>query len=193
LLRVDWAFFQAGLACLDNDRISAAFVFLNHFLDLVDAIEQQTTELDHSDLDHTDIPEDVPLPAVVFCVQHSEMSYRFSGQALTDTTARQMIQSKGDTDAGYQGQDLIEQVRAWILHKSMDALEPFRLPLNDSTGQFESSLVNADGGSSLPCVVTGYPVQGETELEVKKRGWAFNKDDWNKLIAVVKVTVVVFN
>lgn len=41
-----------------------AFIFLNRFLDLTDAIEEGTLDaLDHSDFQDTDIPFEVPLPA----------------------------------------------------------------------------------------------------------------------------------
>ena len=40
-----------------------AFVFLNHYLDLADAIEEQNPEsLDNSDIADTDIPTEIPLP-----------------------------------------------------------------------------------------------------------------------------------
>uniref|UniRef100_A0A8D0H134 Uncharacterized protein n=1 Tax=Sphenodon punctatus TaxID=8508 RepID=A0A8D0H134_SPHPU len=41
-----------------------AFIFLNRFLDLTDAIEEGSLDaLDHSDFQSTDIPYEVPLPA----------------------------------------------------------------------------------------------------------------------------------
>nr|XP_008122603.1 PREDICTED: intraflagellar transport protein 172 homolog isoform X2 [Anolis carolinensis] len=41
-----------------------AFIFLNRFLDLTDAIEEGSLDaLDHADFQNTDIPFEVPLPA----------------------------------------------------------------------------------------------------------------------------------
>ena len=41
-----------------------AFVFLNRFLDLCDAIDEQNLDgLDHSDFIDTDVPFEIPLPA----------------------------------------------------------------------------------------------------------------------------------
>jgi intraflagellar transport protein 172 len=40
-----------------------AFVFLNRYLDLVEAIEEGSLDmLDHSDFQDTDIPFEIPLP-----------------------------------------------------------------------------------------------------------------------------------
>ncbi|XP_063296825.1 intraflagellar transport protein 172 homolog [Pelobates fuscus] len=42
---------------------NSAFIFLNRFLDLVDAIEEGNLDaLDHSDFQDTDIPFEIPLP-----------------------------------------------------------------------------------------------------------------------------------
>ena len=38
------------------------FVFLNHCLDVVEAIEEGG-DVDHTDLESTDFPQDVPLPS----------------------------------------------------------------------------------------------------------------------------------
>ncbi len=40
-----------------------AFLFLNHYLDIADAIEEQNADsVDNSVLDGTDIPTEIPLP-----------------------------------------------------------------------------------------------------------------------------------
>lgn len=38
-------------------------MFLNHCLDLLDAIEEQRNTVDYQDLSKTDFPRDVPIPA----------------------------------------------------------------------------------------------------------------------------------
>ncbi|KAG8430928.1 hypothetical protein GDO86_019734, partial [Hymenochirus boettgeri] len=64
LLPADKAFYEAGMAAKAMDWGNSAFIFLNRFLDLVDAIEEGTLDaLDHSDFQDTDIPFEVPLPA----------------------------------------------------------------------------------------------------------------------------------
>ncbi|CAJ0966968.1 unnamed protein product [Ranitomeya imitator] len=64
LLPADKAFYEAGLAAKAMGWENSAFIFLNRFLDLVDAIEEGSLDaLDHSDFQSTDIPFEVPLPA----------------------------------------------------------------------------------------------------------------------------------
>ena len=46
---------------------SMAYTLLNHYLDLVDAIEEQNADnVDYSDFDHTDIPKEMPLPEAMY-------------------------------------------------------------------------------------------------------------------------------
>lgn len=64
LLPADKAFYEAGIAAKAVSWENMAFVFLNRFLDLSDAIEEGNLDsLDHSDFQRTDIPFEVPLPA----------------------------------------------------------------------------------------------------------------------------------
>ncbi|XP_075811585.1 intraflagellar transport protein 172 homolog isoform X1 [Microtus pennsylvanicus] len=64
LLPADKAFYEAGTAAKEVGWENMAFIFLNRFLDLTDAIEEGTLDaLDHSDFQDTDIPFEVPLPA----------------------------------------------------------------------------------------------------------------------------------
>merc|ERR1712100_462230 len=60
----DRAFWEAGMACNQVGWESMAFVFLNRFLDLCDAIEDPdgAAELDNVDFAGTDIPFEVNLP-----------------------------------------------------------------------------------------------------------------------------------
>ncbi|KAE8286539.1 Intraflagellar transport protein 172-like protein [Larimichthys crocea] len=63
LVPADKAFYEAGLACRAVGWENMAFIFLNHFLDLCDAIDEGTLDaLDHSDFLDTDIPFEVPVP-----------------------------------------------------------------------------------------------------------------------------------
>ena len=59
----DKAFYEAGIACRNIGWNNMAFVFLNRFLDIYDAIEDGSTDmLDHSDFADTDVPYDIILP-----------------------------------------------------------------------------------------------------------------------------------
>ncbi|XP_039981994.1 intraflagellar transport protein 172 homolog [Xiphias gladius] len=68
----DKAFYEAGLACRAVGWENMAFIFLNHFLDLCDAIDEGTLDaLDHSDFLDTDIPFEVPVPTKL-CVTDAQ-------------------------------------------------------------------------------------------------------------------------
>ena len=64
-LPADKAFYEAGIACRDQGGAyeQIGFVFLNHYLDLAEAIEEQNADaVDYSHLDGTDIPTEIELP-----------------------------------------------------------------------------------------------------------------------------------
>ncbi|XP_075772378.1 intraflagellar transport protein 172 homolog [Pelodiscus sinensis] len=64
LVPADKAFYEAGTAARAVGWDNMAFIFLNRFLDLTDAMEEGTLDaLDHVDFQDTDIPFEVPLPA----------------------------------------------------------------------------------------------------------------------------------
>lgn len=65
LVPVERAFYEAGILCRKVKWFNMAFVFLNHYLDIRDAIEEGTNStggLDHSDFLSTDIPTECELP-----------------------------------------------------------------------------------------------------------------------------------
>ncbi|XP_063612068.1 intraflagellar transport protein 172 homolog [Penaeus indicus] len=63
VLPADKAFYEAGMSCKNVGWENMAFVFLNRFLDLCEAIEEGSLDsLDHTDFLDTDIPYEIPLP-----------------------------------------------------------------------------------------------------------------------------------
>ncbi|XP_011866841.1 PREDICTED: intraflagellar transport protein 172 homolog [Vollenhovia emeryi] len=64
ILHADRYYYEAGVAARTAGLLSEAFVFLNHFLDLEECIEEQGdgNVLDVDDLRVTDFPLEVPLP-----------------------------------------------------------------------------------------------------------------------------------
>ncbi|KAF6041408.1 IFT172 [Bugula neritina] len=63
IIPADKAFYEAGMMCKKVGYDSMAFVFLNRYLDLVEAIEEGSLDmLDNTDFQETDIPAEVPLP-----------------------------------------------------------------------------------------------------------------------------------
>ncbi|KAF7494559.1 Intraflagellar transport protein -like protein [Sarcoptes scabiei] len=153
IIRADYAFLDAGRACRSANRFQMAFVFFNHFLDLIDAVDEQDYAVDHSDFIGTDIPTEVPLPKRII----------FSNL-------------------------LIEEIRSWVLQISIDTQISQSLPLRD--GQvYEASLLNADQTRCLPCLVTGYPLTASDQsIEFVKGKYAVNKEDWNKLLMITKIS-----
>lgn len=63
VIPVDKAFFEAGMDLRTMNRECEAFVLLNQYLDICEAIDDPSSAVDFSDLhDITDIPESVPIP-----------------------------------------------------------------------------------------------------------------------------------
>lgn len=62
LIPVDKAFYEAGLDLRSVGRDSEAFVILNHYLDVCEAIEGAENLVDHLNLASTDFPSSVPIP-----------------------------------------------------------------------------------------------------------------------------------
>ena len=65
----DKAFYEAGMACKGGADLNMAFVFLNRYLDITEAVEEHepsSTSLDNSDFANVDIPFDFPLPEKQF-------------------------------------------------------------------------------------------------------------------------------
>ncbi|XP_060552918.1 intraflagellar transport protein 172 homolog [Ruditapes philippinarum] len=63
VIPADKAFFEAGMMCRAIGWDNMAFVFLNRYLDISEAIEEGSLDMiDHSDFQRTDIPFEIPLP-----------------------------------------------------------------------------------------------------------------------------------
>jgi intraflagellar transport protein 172 len=63
IIPADRAFYEAGMACNQVGKESMAFVFLNRYLDLNEAIEDEDLSgLDNVDFVGTDVPFEIPLP-----------------------------------------------------------------------------------------------------------------------------------
>jgi len=65
-IRADKAYFDAGTACRTAGQNDAAFIFLNRYIDLYDAIDdpENAGGIDNSEFENTDIPSpfEIPLP-----------------------------------------------------------------------------------------------------------------------------------
>ncbi|XP_046396687.1 intraflagellar transport protein 172 homolog [Ischnura elegans] len=185
----DKAFYIAGMDAKAAGKESLAFVLLNHYLDVVEAIEEERENiderddssepveswrrssrpavLDNTDFEETDIPLDAPLPLNPYL------------------------------DAATH-----EEVKEWVLAVSVDQRVEQVLP-SDRRGAFEGSLLGPDGVTSLPCVVSGYPLIGLTAMggprmssmikeneivEFNREGKYALREDWNKLTVAAKLS-----
>uniref|UniRef100_A0A1B6D0F4 Intraflagellar transport protein 172 homolog n=1 Tax=Clastoptera arizonana TaxID=38151 RepID=A0A1B6D0F4_9HEMI len=76
IIPADKGFYEAGMDAKQTGRDSEAFVFLNHYLDIVEAIEEGNLEaLDYSDFIATDFPQEIPLPSTthVSSTEHEQI------------------------------------------------------------------------------------------------------------------------
>lgn len=78
-LPADKAFYEAGIACKEANSLNMAFVFLNRYLDLTEAMEDPESGniIENSDFVDTDIPYDFVLPekSSVPEDKHEEVGY----------------------------------------------------------------------------------------------------------------------
>lgn len=65
IIPADRAFYEAGLNCRAARKTDMALMFMNRFLDLVEAIEADDGMLDPEGFEETEIPLEVPLPEQV--------------------------------------------------------------------------------------------------------------------------------
>jgi len=167
-LPVDKAFYDAGMSCRSEGGpvlTNVAFVFLNRFVDLTDAMaaaeggdDSAGQDIDNSDFLETDIPNpaQVTIPA---------------GQ--------------------FYPADLKDEARDWVLDKAMSNEVNPQLPsrqcdkCNKST--YEAALeCHHCHALATPCCVTGYPVAKKDRVKCKGCNKEANKSDWNKFTAKAK-------
>jgi intraflagellar transport protein 172 len=76
LVPADKAFYEAGVACQKAKWDNMAFVFLNRYIDLADAIDDGTGEImDNQYLAETDIPNDLNLPEQKYLSVKFKLTY----------------------------------------------------------------------------------------------------------------------
>ena len=108
VVRVDKAFYEAGKVTKENGKLQMGFVFWNHFLDLVEAIEEGQLNVDHSDFVGTDIPFEVPLPSQQFYPENViEDVKNWILQISMDSTVEQFLPSDQFRDGNVYEASLI--------------------------------------------------------------------------------------
>lgn len=66
VVSVDRAFYVAGFWCKTAKKLDMAYIFWNHLLDLLEAIESKSSSVDKEPFKGTDIPIDIALPQQKF-------------------------------------------------------------------------------------------------------------------------------
>ncbi|XP_017022793.1 intraflagellar transport protein 172 homolog [Drosophila kikkawai] len=101
LLPVDKGFYEAGMDLRQAGRESEAFVMLNHYLDVCEAIEEGSGQLvDHSDLASTDFPSSVPLPEDIHLKNDPQLHEEVREWVLAVSMDQQVDQQLPTDDRG---------------------------------------------------------------------------------------------
>lgn len=155
----DKAFLEAGLACRDAGRHSSAFVFLNRFLDITEAIDEDgdtsAMELENSDFVNTDVPYDFAIPDSHF---------------LQDEAEREGVR---------------DQVLEMSMQQQVNQELPLRVCASCGTETYEASCTcHSCKAVSDECAITGMPVAPHTLVRVALAGGpailpTANKADFN--------------
>lgn len=95
----DKAFYEAGTMCKTLGLGDMACVFLNRYLDLVEAIEDQNLDIDNEDLQDTDIPLEIPLPKQLYVpsAEHEEVREWVLSTAMDKQVNRGLDKDERDT------------------------------------------------------------------------------------------------
>eukprot|EP01135_Chromosphaera_perkinsii_P005322 Nk52_evm3s343 gene=Nk52_evmTU3s343 len=153
----DKGFYEAGILCKSQGIENHAFVFLNRFLDLSEAIEEgDTSMLENSDFIQTDVPFEVTLPEKQYLTDREREDVR--DWVLTVSMDQKVEQSLSKRVCESCNADIYEgTLSCHNCHNKWD-----------------------------PCVVTGYPVL-RNRVQCKSCNKPANKDDWNKWLMSMKV------
>lgn len=157
-LPCDKAFYEAGMDCKDANMINMAFLFLNRFLDISDAIEDpDNAGIDNMDFKDTDIPDpcDLELPEKPHV---------------------------GSTES----EEIRDKVLAWSMDPNVQQKMDLRQCEKSREEVYAASLVDTDGTRHEPCAITGYPVMKRTRVECTSCRVAANRDDWNAWLQLFK-------
>ncbi|KAL0586022.1 hypothetical protein ABG067_004345 [Albugo candida] len=157
ILPADKMFYLAGVASRETKWLSAAFVYLNRYLDLSEAIDDNAdvSNLDNSDFIGTDIPSpvDFPLPETHFIMEESTR----------------------------------EEIRDWVLAISMDQQVQEKLVERKCTqcmtSIYEATLQCPECKmTSEACILTGYPVRAKMTVHCTICKAIADKEMWNQWI-----------
>mgnify|MGYP000140699940 FL=1 len=157
-VRVDKAFYDAGMACKEEGWHNMAFIFLNRYLDIAEAIDDPDTGAaalgDNTDFELTDIPTyDIPLP-----------------------------------ESNFTREEERDKIRDWVLEVSMNQRIEQRVSMSNCENcGAEVYCASLNCGSCgfrwEPCLVTGFPVYRHNFASCTNCDRPGNKADWNAYLS----------
>lgn len=159
LIAPDKLFYLAGMACRNATQLSPAFVYLNRYLDLSEAIEDgDSFMLDNSDFADTDIPspEDFELP---------------KNQYISDDAAREEIR---------------DWVLALSMDQQIQESLPETECSKCDGSMYEASLLCTKCNFSYEsCIVTGLPVNHSAIVNCTECNASADRESWNTWVRQV--------
>jgi len=154
---VDKAFYQAGMMAKEQGNINLAFMLLNRYVDLTEAIDSggETNMLDNTEYHDTDA---IPLVGGPNGAQLPSTHY-------------------------IRDEDKREEVRTWVLSVVTDSNIEQRFTAREhSRGTLYEALYMSERPT---CIVTGYPVHPADLLEINHS--TANRREWNALVAKTRL------
>jgi intraflagellar transport protein 172 len=150
---VDKAFYDAGQACREQGQLNMAFVFLNRFVDLTDAMaDPDAGDIDNTDFMETDIPNPIKVPIP---------EAQYYPQDLKDE-AKEWVLEKA-------------------MSNEVNPELPTRNCEKCGKSTYDAGVeCHSCHHTSTPCIVTGYPVTKKEKVKCKSCQKDANKTDWNK-------------
>ncbi|ALC42884.1 osm-1, partial [Drosophila busckii] len=159
LLPVDKGFYEAGMDLREAGREPEAFVMLNHYLDVCEAIEEGSGALvDHSDLASTDFPSSVPLPEDIHLKNEPNLHEEVREWILAVSMDQQLDQLLPNDDRGLYECSLGPNDKACLLSGyPVRGRQPVSF-------QCSTNLVNRDVWSKFSVAVKMSPNSQVTDL-----------------------------
>jgi len=168
-LPADSVFFDAGMACMHVKRYGTAFVMLNRFLDIIEAIDEgdSASALENSDFVDTDIPYDFPIPTNHAVSEEKREEAR--EWVLSVSMEAEMEQSLGQRVCGHCGSDTYEG----------------GLKCHHCQNTTDACIVS---GAPIPPGERVAPIKGRPEITARKADWntfiaKFNIEPWTGTLA----------
>ena len=151
---VDRAFYEAGIACREAGKLNMAFVFLNRFLDIAEAMDEQDSAwtIENSDFVNTEIPFEFQLPDVHFVPEDKREEVR-------------------------------DWVLALSMDQQVDQSLSTRVCHNCKTEIYEAALqCHHCQAVTEACIVDGYPILPGERYQPGSIVWPARRDGWKTYI-----------